>query len=255
MSSESSLDLTHYMENVQWELKTTSIETKSISSTSFLNLNLEIKRRPGYFIVNMVIPILILGLLNGMVFLLPADSGERVGFAITAFLTFAVFLTMVSANLPRAAEPMSLLCYFLTLMLVLSALSCVITIMTLRVYHQDEDSEVPKWLRHIIAFMNFQKCKKWCCSSKKSKNSVGADNDGFDDDSLDEHGLPMKKKLGYEDTKSEASSEEEEEDDTADITWRKVGKTLDIFFFSLFILGTLIIAIFFLVPLATETAT
>ncbi|XP_011446312.1 acetylcholine receptor subunit alpha [Magallana gigas] len=252
-SNQESIDLTHYMENVQWELSNSTIETKSVSSTSFLHFTIVMKRRPGYFVINIVIPILILGLLNGMVFILPVDSGERVGFAITAFLTFAVFLTMVSANLPRAAEPMSLLCYFLTLMLVLSALSCVITIMTLRVYHQDEDTVVPKWLRHVVSFLNFEKFKKWCCSSKKSKNSVGADDDS-DDDDFDENALPVKK--GFDDNKSETSSEEtkEEEDDTLHITWRKVGKTLDMFFFGLFVLGTCVIAAFFLVPLATETS-
>ncbi|XP_052688387.1 acetylcholine receptor subunit alpha-like [Crassostrea angulata] len=244
-SNQDSIDLTHYMENVQWELSNSTIETKSVSSTSFLHFTIVMKRRPGYFVINIVIPILILGLLNGMVFILPVDSGERVGFAITAFLTFAVFLTMVSANLPRAAEPMSLLCYFLTLMLVLSALSCVITIMTLRVYHQDEDTVVPRWLRHVVSFLNFEKFKKWCCSSKKSKNSVGADDDS-DDDDFDENALPVKK--GFDDNKSETSSEEtkEEEDDTLHITWRKVGKTLDMFFFGLFVLGTCVIAAFFL---------
>jgi hypothetical protein len=256
MSTESEIDLTHYMENVQWQVAETSIESKSVSSTSFLHFKINMKRRPGYFVVNMVIPILILGLLNGLVFLLPADSGERVGFAITAFLTFAVFLTLVSANLPKASEPMSLLCYFLTLMLVMSALSTVITIMTLRVYHQDDGSVVPKWLRHVVCFLNLEKCKKWCCSAKKNKNSVHANPDDFDDDEDEEMPPALKKKMGYDDKKSEASSEEtkeEEEDDTAHVTWRKVGKTLDIFFFTLFVLGTVIIAVFFLVPLATES--
>lgn len=105
----------------------------------------------------------------------------------------------------------------------------------------------------MISFLNLEKFKKWCCSSKKSKNSVGADDDS-DDDDFDENALPVKK--GFDENKSETSSEEtkEEEDDTLHITWRKVGKTLDMFFFGLFILGTCLIAAFFLVPLATETS-
>ena len=166
MSSESEVDLTHYMGNVEWNIESTSIESKSVSSSSYLKFKFTLARIPGYFLVNMVIPILILGLLNGLVFLLPPDSGERVGFAITSFLTFAVFLTMVSDSLPKAAQPMSLLCYFLTLMLVMSALSTVITIMTLRVYHQDADSDVPTWLKHVVSFITCRKFKKWCCKPK-----------------------------------------------------------------------------------------
>lgn len=205
--------------------------------------------------MNMIIPILILGMLTGLVFLLPADSGERVGYAITSFLTFAVFLTMVSENLPKASDPMSLLCYYLTLMLVMSSLSTVITIMTLRVYHQDEDAPVPKWLKHCVAFLTCRKCtKKWC--KKKPK-----------DDDDEESGDATKDEDEEGNSEEEEDSEEEEEDDDGTpkkrkrrkgpnnddikgIGWRDVGSALDGFFFTLFLLGTVIIAGFFLIPLA-----
>ncbi|KAK3106060.1 hypothetical protein FSP39_011792 [Pinctada imbricata] len=240
MSSETEVDLSHYMGNVEWDITSTAIESKSISSSSYLKFKINISRIPGFFLVNMVVPILILGLLNGLVFLLPADSGERVGFAITAFLTFAVFLTMVSENLPKAAQPMSLLCYFLTLMLVMSAISTLITIMTMRVYHQDADSDVPKWLRHVVSFITCRKCKKWC----KRKKKRNRDNDDSDDSSDDE-----------EDELDEAKTEKKEDvfDDLKGISWKNVGVMLDMFFFMLFIIGTVVISVFFLIPLATSS--
>ncbi|XP_060063543.1 neuronal acetylcholine receptor subunit alpha-9-like [Ylistrum balloti] len=238
-----------FMPNVEWTLTSTTVEALSSASASYLDYSLNLARKPGYFLVNMIIPILILGMLNGLVFLLPADSGERVGYAITAFLTFAVFLTMVSDNLPKSSEPMSLLCFFLTLMLIMSALSTVITIMTLRVYHQDDDSPVPMWLKHVVAFITCRKCKKWC---------------GQKLEAIEEP------KPGQEVEEEESSSEEEEEEDSDDegkrktevkkakpnnadikgITWRVVGGTLDGFFFSLFVFGTVVISCVFLIPLA-----
>jgi len=179
----------------------------------------------------MVIPIIILGLLNGLVFLLPADSGERVGYAVTAFLTFAVFLTMVSENLPKASQPMSLLCYFLTLMLVMSALSTVITIMTLRVYHQDESTEIPKWLKHMASFLTCRKCKKW-----REKDEIEP---------------PLRKPSDLTDEFEDEEPVYNFDYDLDDIQWKTIGELLDWFFLIMFLIGTLVIAIFFLVPLAT----
>jgi hypothetical protein len=44
-------------------------------------------------------------ILNIFVFLLPADSGERVGYAITVLLAIAVFLTISSDSLPATSNP------------------------------------------------------------------------------------------------------------------------------------------------------
>ena len=228
-SVETEIDTQHFQTNVEWELTSTSVINETFNSASYLTYTLNIKRRPGYFLINMVIPIVILGLLNGLVFLLPADSGERVGYAVTAFLTFAVFLTMVSENLPPASQPMSLLCYFLTLMLVMSALSTVITIMTLRVYHQNESTKIPKWIKHITSLLTCRKCKKW----RGDKAIPEVEPDPIEDPEIDE---PPKLNYDY---------------DLDDIQWKTVGGVLDAFFFILFIIGTIVVAIFFLIPLAT----
>lgn len=249
-TTSSEADISQYMKNVEWTLSGSTVESMSSASASYLVFTLKLARKPGYFLVNMIIPILILGMLNGLVFLLPADSGERVGYAITAFLTFAVFLTMLSDNLPKSSSPMSLLCYFLTLMLIMSALSTVITIMTLRVYHQDDDSPVPMWLKHVVAFITCRKCKKWCGAKLEAIEQP---------------------KPGEEHEEDSEEEEEEEEDEDSDedgkktvevkkskpnnadikgITWRIVGGTLDGFFFALFVFGTLVISCVFLIPLA-----
>ncbi|XP_069123855.1 neuronal acetylcholine receptor subunit alpha-9-like [Argopecten irradians] len=250
-TTSSGMNTDLFMPNVEWTLSGTTVEALSSASASYLDYTINLARKPGYFLVNMIIPILILGMLNGLVFLLPADSGERVGYAITAFLTFAVFLTMVSDNLPKSSEPMSLLCFFLTLMLIMSALSTVITIMTLRVYHQDDDSPVPMWLKHVVAFITCRKCKKWCGQKLEAI----------------EQPKPGQEEEEEEDSSAEEDSEEEDSDeegkrktevkkakpnnaDIKGISWRVVGGTLDGFFFSLFVFGTAVISCVFLIPLA-----
>jgi len=47
--------------------------------SDFVRFQITIEREPLYFTFNVALPILLLGLLNGFVFVLPAESGERVG--------------------------------------------------------------------------------------------------------------------------------------------------------------------------------
>ena len=78
-SKDSAVDLTHYQTNAEWSIMSSSVSTSVVSAQSYLTFTFNLDRTPGYFVVNMLIPILILGLLNGLVFVLPADSGERGG--------------------------------------------------------------------------------------------------------------------------------------------------------------------------------
>jgi hypothetical protein len=52
-------------------------------SQSVFKVTLQVKRQPLYYTVMVVIPTLLFAVLNPLVFLLPVESGERVGFSVT----------------------------------------------------------------------------------------------------------------------------------------------------------------------------
>ena len=64
---------------------------------------MKIKRLATYYIVSVVFPVLFLSLTATLVFALPADSGEKMGTSITVLLSFAVYLTIVSENIPKTS--------------------------------------------------------------------------------------------------------------------------------------------------------
>ena len=64
-----------------------------------------------YVIINIILPILFLNQLNVLVFMLPAESGERVSYSLTVLLSIAVFMTIVGDTLPRTSEPTPLISY------------------------------------------------------------------------------------------------------------------------------------------------
>ena len=143
MVSELDHALTDYFsENGEWMLEGTAASSGyvEVGEFSFINFQIRIRRRPTFFLVNVVLPIIFMGFLNVLVFILPVQSGERVSYAITVLLAIAVFLTLVGDNMPKTSEPMSTLCYFLIVNLIESAVICLATIFNLMLYYREESN-------------------------------------------------------------------------------------------------------------------
>ena len=76
---------------------------------SGLNLTISMERNPTFYVLYLIIPSVLMALVSVMVFLLPPESGERVGLSITVLLSYTVFLLMASETVPRGGTSTSLL--------------------------------------------------------------------------------------------------------------------------------------------------
>jgi nicotinic acetylcholine receptor len=142
-SSLETVTQNYFQSNGEWNLEDT-FATAIISDQNVAAIfEFILKRRPHFFIINTLLPILVLGMLNPLVFLLPVESGERISFVITTLLSFIVFLIMVGDNMPRTSQPIPFLTYYVMLMLIYSTLICVTTIGAIRVYHNEGVRPVP----------------------------------------------------------------------------------------------------------------
>ncbi|XP_061162283.1 neuronal acetylcholine receptor subunit alpha-5-like [Saccostrea echinata] len=164
--TQDDVELSFYSENGMWEIlgSETTVEyfTKHSNKYASLKYSFKVKRHPGYFILGIYVPVLMLMLLNSAVFILPTESGERVGYAITCLLSLAVFLTLTSDVLPKTSKPLSILSCFLMLLVLTSALICLMTIVSLWLCHKDENSPMPLCLKRITHFL--------LCRGQKTKN-------------------------------------------------------------------------------------
>lgn len=152
--TSNTVDISQLAEHGSWKVTNTSVRTVDDDFTSKIYFTFKLKRKPQYVIVNVILPIMFLCLLNVLVFILPAASGERVSYAITVLLSIAVFMTIVSDTLPRSSEPLPLIAYFLMIDLIISALISVCTIFNLRLYHKNDNIPIPKWLNQIYLILS-----------------------------------------------------------------------------------------------------
>ena len=97
------------------------------------------------------LPICVLGILNLFVFLLPPESGERVGYSITVLLSIVVFLTITSNSLPGTSEPrMPTIFLLLTGYVVIIVLIVISVIISLRFYLRDQEFLVSAYWNSLI---------------------------------------------------------------------------------------------------------
>ena len=148
-------DVQYYIKNGEWDLIRSEALTIDLGGWMF-QVKLVLARRPMFVVVILILPVLVMGLLNTLVFLLPAASGERVSYSITILLSQAIFLTIVSDNIPKTSKPVSILCYFIGSQLVMSSLTCIANVLNLRLFYVNGDVPVAPFPRLFC-----QKCNSY----------------------------------------------------------------------------------------------
>ena len=111
------VELTNYQPNGEWELIKTEAkvdyyeyqeeQTTVILPQAIFTLNL--KRKPMYHIINVMLPCIIISLIAGLQFLLPPSSGEKISLGISVLLSFSVLLLLLSDIMPKTSEVVPLI--------------------------------------------------------------------------------------------------------------------------------------------------
>ena len=103
-------EVTH-SEDSDWRVKVnfnvTSYMNKGVTGEIKLSqaeITLEMMRNPTFYMIYLVLPSILMGFVSVLVFLLPPESGEKVGLSITVLLSFTVLLLMASEVTPKGGS-------------------------------------------------------------------------------------------------------------------------------------------------------
>lgn len=245
-------DTVDYSKNGVWAIEKTESSVSLTGDSYKVDFTITINRAPTYFLVNIVLPILCLSLLSGMVFLLPAASGERIGFCITCFLAFVVLLQTLMRYLPSTSSPMSLLCYYVIIMMMFSGTLGIINILLMRLYLKPETEPMPKWLKHVLELIKCIKCRKLYRRIKRSASKTEKSSNGIANEKTENVTHVKSVKQLEEAIQHKADTEEDQESDFEEMDWNTLGKLFDSFFFLVFIGVQCAVSLFFLVPIAAR---
>ena len=150
----------------EWELSDRFATRKS--STVFINLTNSLtekmsfpylefsflfERKPEFFEKNLIVPTALISVLSEMTFLLPSQSGEKVGFSITVFLSLCVNLLVIASHVPASSESFPIIGQYYLTCIFLIAISIAQTTLILTVHFTGEQyfvRPIPKFLRVIF---------------------------------------------------------------------------------------------------------
>ena len=102
-----------FVSNSEWEVITVTLKNSAIVSKLSKNftlsypcfkVNIDLKRRPKFYVVSLILPLLSVVFIPTIGFLLPIESGEKVSLQVTAFLSYMVLLLVVIEVIPATAD-------------------------------------------------------------------------------------------------------------------------------------------------------
>ncbi|CAG2247645.1 CHRNA6 [Mytilus edulis] len=154
------IDLRGYRENSLWSIISTSVQTESVYDSSEIIFTINLRRKATYYIVSIITPLIFLGILNSLVFIIPADAGEKMSYSVTVFLSFAVFLTLINDKLPVNSENTCILSIYIVCQLGYGVLVLIVTSLQLRIHHREEGHQKSKIFVYVVKFERKIRCSK-----------------------------------------------------------------------------------------------
>jgi len=110
-----------------------------------------IRRKTNYYIINLVIPCVVISSLSLFVFYLPPDEGEKLGLVMAILLGLMVFLLLVSAILPTTSDAVPLLSKYLLFTFLINVLVVVYTVVIINFNLSKPTFEVmPYWIKLLF---------------------------------------------------------------------------------------------------------
>ncbi|XP_023652717.1 neuronal acetylcholine receptor subunit alpha-7-like isoform X1 [Paramormyrops kingsleyae] len=150
-------DVTGYIANGEWDL----VEVPGRRNERFydcckepypdVTFTVVMRRRTLYYGLNLLIPCVLISTLALLVFLLPADSGEKISLGITVLLSLTVFMLLVAEIMPATSDSVPLIAQYFATTMVIVGLSVIATVLVLQYHYHDPDGgKMPKWTRVVL---------------------------------------------------------------------------------------------------------
>ncbi|CAC5383345.1 CHRNG [Mytilus coruscus] len=127
-----------------WDISKTSIETvKKESESHVVIIGLIFQRRPAFYVINLIVPLVLLALLNKFTFVVPV-GGDRIGYTVTAWLSYVVYLTLIATEFSTRLDSVPVLSIYLTIQIVSGTLIVILTLYQSRLAANPKEFKISK---------------------------------------------------------------------------------------------------------------
>ncbi|XP_051992071.1 neuronal acetylcholine receptor subunit alpha-7-like [Xyrauchen texanus] len=150
-------DISGYMPNGEWDL----VGVPGMRNELYYDCCKEpfpdvtfvvtIRRRTLYYALNLLIPCVLLSSMTLLIFVLPADSGEKISLGITVLLSLTVFMLLVAEIMPATSDSIPLIGQYFASIMIIVGMSVIATVVVLQYHHHDPNGgTMPKWVQLVL---------------------------------------------------------------------------------------------------------
>ncbi|NXI51902.1 ACHD protein, partial [Chloroceryle aenea] len=110
-----------------------------------------IKRKPLFYVINIVTPCILIAFMAILVFYLPADSGEKMTLVISVLLAQSVFLLLISQRLPATSHAIPLIGKYLLFVMLLVTAVVLICVVVLNFHFRTPSTHIMSdWVKEVF---------------------------------------------------------------------------------------------------------
>uniref|UniRef100_A0A8C9VVY3 Neuronal acetylcholine receptor subunit alpha-7 n=1 Tax=Scleropages formosus TaxID=113540 RepID=A0A8C9VVY3_SCLFO len=150
-------DISGYMPNGEWDLVGVPGSRNEIfydcckEPYPDVTFVVTIRRRTLYYALNLLIPCVLLSSMTLLIFLLPADSGEKISLGITVLLSLTVFMLLVAEIMPATSDSIPLIGQYFASIMIIVGMSVIATVVVLQYHHHEPNGgNMPKWVQLVL---------------------------------------------------------------------------------------------------------